>query len=194
VRRIALTLTLALAATSCSDPVPPPVSVRQPSLDADDLAVMKGVLDDMRERLEGASFLVVDTTIAVCAGPIEVVAPPPGGCLAAAAVDSVSKVLPLRSRVTSMFDFQARNAIRLAIAGELGADVTYVSATLIDFVSLDHRPPPHQGAIVTFSAPSYPAPRTAVISYRVKDAEDVALRLEQQSDGRWVVATRLSRS
>ena len=180
VARSALIVTLATAA--CGTPAPPPVAVRQPSLDADDLAVIRGLLDNFRERhRDGRRFLVVDSTVAVCERRIAVVAPPPGGCLAPPVLDDVSKVLPSRSRVTALIDFQARNARRLPISGDLGADVHYVSATFLDFAN---------GSVVTFSAPSYPAPGAAVLTYRVKDDRHGAVRLERQADGRWVVADR----
>ena len=179
VARCALIVTLASAA--CDTPTPPAVAVRQPSLDADDLAVIRGLLDSFREDQGGRRFLVVDTTVAVCGRPIAVVAPPPGGCLAPPVLDHVSKVLPSRSRVTALLDFQARNARRLPITGDLGADVDYVSATFLDFAI---------GSVVTFSAPSYPAPGAAVLTYRVRNDHHGAVRLERQADGRWVVADR----
>jgi hypothetical protein len=188
--RCALVVTVATAA--CGTPTPPPVAVRQPSLDADDVAVIRGVLDSMRRQRErGGHFLVVDTTVAVCESPIAVVAPPPGGCLAPPVLDDVSKVLPLHSRVTALLGFQARNAKRLPVTGGLGADVDYVSATFIDFaVGKLGRDLPRGSAIVTFSAPSYPAPGVAVVAYRVKESESGAVRLQQQPDGRWAVADR----
>ena len=55
-------LTLALGTIGCGRPEPPAVSVRTPSVDADDIAVMRGVLDVLRRP----HFLVVDTTLAPC--------------------------------------------------------------------------------------------------------------------------------
>ncbi len=50
---------------------------------------------------------------------------------------------------------------------------------------------PPGSAVVTFSAPAYPAPRTAAVAYSAREGEAGAARLEQTSDGRWsVVATR----
>lgn len=189
-RRLAV-LALALAPIACDQPVPPPVAVREPSIEADDIAVMKGVLDDVRGRRAGGSFLVVDSTLPICAKPIEIAVAQLGGCLEPAVLDSVLKVLPSASRVTAALDFQARNARRLPIRGALGDDVTYISATLTDFVSVKDLIRQHPGgAVVTFSAPSYPAPRVAVMFYHVKDREHAAVRLEQQLDARWVVADR----
>jgi hypothetical protein len=183
---------LALSVAGCRQPVPPPVSARDPALDADDLAVMKGLLDDLRQHRPSVSFLVVDTTIAICGRAIDVVAPPPGGCLAQPAIDAVQMVLPADRRVTATHDFQARNARRLPIAETLAPGVAYVSATVMDFVSVNGEQE-RARAIVTVSAPSYPAPRVAVLAYRVKDAESGAVRLERQSDGRWLVSERQGR-
>ena len=187
--RCALITTLAAAACTTT---PPPVAVRQPLLDADALAVIRDLLASFRERdQEKRRFLVVDSTVAVCERPIAVVAPPPGGCLAPPVLDSVSKVLPSRSRVTALLDFQARNARRLPVTGDLGADVDYVSATFFDFAIMNRGGGlPLRSAIVTFSAPSYPAPGMAVLLYRVKDDHHGAVRLQQQPDGRWAVADR----
>lgn len=159
----AAVLAFALAATACDPVEPPPVAPpRSGAIDADDIAVMEGVLDDVRRRA-GGSFLVVDSTLPVCAERIEIVAPPPGGCLGPAVVDFVSKVLPAASRLMAALDFQERNARRLPITEALGDDVTYISATLTDFLSMSDLIRQHpRGAIVTFTAPSYPAPRVAV--------------------------------
>ena len=184
-------LALSFACGACGQPLPPPVARSVPSLETDDLSVMKGVLDDVRQRRGAGRFLVVDTTTAVCEGKVDLFGAPPGGCLSPKSVDSVSKVLePGRSRIATL-DFEARNASRLPIAGTLGPDVTYISGTLTDFVSMRDLLAQHPGsAVVTFSAPSYPAPRVAVMIYRVRDAENGAVRLEQQADGRWTVADR----
>ena len=184
-------LALALAAAACDPLEPPSVTARSLSIEADDIAVMKALLDDVRGRRAGGSFLVIDSTLPICAKPIEIVATPLGGCLGPSVLDSVSKVLPSASRVTAALDFQTRNTRRLPITGALGDDVTYISATLTDFVSMRDLIRQHPGgAVVTFTAPSYPAPRVAVIVYHVKDLEHAAVRLEQQIGARWVVADR----
>ena len=100
-------------------------------------------------------------------------------------------MLPSSSRVTATLDFQARNSTRLPIVGTLGDDVTYISATLTDFMSASDLIRQNPGReVVTFSAPSYPAPRAAVIVYYVKSSEYAVARLEQQHDGRWAVVAR----
>jgi hypothetical protein len=181
VRRLALSAgcsLLAVVAPACAQPAPPPVARRAVSLAAEDLAVIRAAVNHVRQRHGGRRLLVVETTIAVCDGAIEVAAPPPGGCLGPRSLESVSKVLPPGSRLTAMLDFQARSARRLPIAGALGGDVTPVSATLLDFGSASD--------IVTVSAPSYPAAGVAAVAYRLKGA-DVALLLARRADGRWAV-------
>jgi hypothetical protein len=184
-------LLLALTTAACGDLVPPPVAQRPTALEVGDLAVMRGVLDDFRDRRPVASrFLVVDTTGAICERPSEVFGAPPGGCLGPGAIDSVSRLLPSGTRRSAVLDFQARNATRLPIVGSLGEDVTYISASLIDFTprsDLVRRFP--RSAIVRFSAPSYPSARTAVMSYRFDD-ETGAVQLALQFGGRWTGARR----
>lgn len=185
-------LVLALGASACDSPVPP-VAQHQPSLDADDLAVMRGLLDDhVRPRaakgLIESRFLVVDTTMAVCPRDTTVFGAPPGGCLAPDWLEFVAGVLPPDRRRTAALDFQLRNARRLPIRGALGGDVSYISATLTDFISARQFRRQHAGAVVTFSMPSYPAPNVAVIAYRVRQDELAAARLERQRDGRWKMA------
>jgi hypothetical protein len=188
---------LLITVAGCDPPVPPPVAVREPAIDADDLAVMKGLLDDrLRPKRNasgaaaGARFLVVDSTIASCDRRIEVFGPPPGGCLTSGWIDFVLRVMPLATRRTAMLDFEARNIRRLTIEGTLGDDVAFVSSTASDFLSageLLRRHPPGS-RIVTFSAPSYPAPNVAVLAYGVRTQEIGAVRLEQAADRRWKVA------
>jgi len=190
--RAACVLVLALVVPACDPAVPPPVAQRQPSLDAEDVAVMNGVLDRLRARAARAliesRFLVVDTTLAVCDRDVMAFGPPPGGCLAPRWLEFVSRVLPPTNAREAMLDFQARNVKRLPIGGPLGADVTYIPATVTDFVSerdlLRQRP----GAVVTFSAPAYPASRVAVIAYAVRHGELGAARLQQRAGGGWSVA------
>ena len=150
-------LTLALGTIGCGRPEPPAVSVRTPSVDADDIAVMRGVLDVLRRP----HFLVVDTTLAPC--PVH----PPRTSLA----------------------FGERNRERLPLTGSLGADTTLISATVVDFLPSEDLVAryPQGTAVVTFSAPLYPAPGVAVIAYGLHQAHRLAAvaRLERRADGRW---------
>jgi len=184
-RRAAL-LACALAGIACDQPVPPPVAVREPSVDAGDLAVIRGLLDDQRRRVAPARphFLVVDTTLATCFDVAQ-----PGGCLNDSAIEEVSMLLPQASVRTGTLDFASRNVMPLPIAGPLGTDVSYVSWTLIDFTSRADllRKQPAGSAIVAFTRPSYPAPGIAVIAYSAFQYVVDAARLVQRSDGRWEV-------
>jgi hypothetical protein len=183
-------LLLALAAAACDPPVPPPVAAREPSIDADDLSVIRGLIDDQRRRAPRPQFLVVDTTLAKCDDRLVLTfGPPPGGCFNHFAIESVSRLLPQASVRTGTLDFEARNAMRLPITGSLGSDVSYVSSTLVDFTpsaDLLLRHPPGS-AVVAFSRPSYPAPHVAVIAYSPFGHVVGAARLTQRSDGRWTV-------
>ena len=53
-------LALVLSCAACDQPGPPPVAVREPSVDADDLAVIRGLIDDQRRRAARPQFLVVE--------------------------------------------------------------------------------------------------------------------------------------
>jgi hypothetical protein len=183
---------LALSTAGCETPAPPPLAVHAPSLDAGDLAVMKGLLDDQRKRAAPARprFVVVDTTLAKCSNRlIATFEPPPGGCVNHSAIEELSRLLPQASVRTATLDFEARNARRLPIAGSLGPDVSYVSWTLADFSARANllRGYPAGSALVAFSRPSYPAPHVAVIAYSPYGYVVGAARLAQQSDGRWEV-------
>lgn len=188
--RVAWMLLAALAAQGCSEPAPPPIAVRKPVLDAGDFAVMKGVLDHRLRPRGGnsARFLVVDTTMATCAAP-GVLQRAPGACLDSQWMEFVSPMLPKGSLRTATLDFQARNARRLAIEPALGAGVTYISATVTDFMSSEElvRWQPPGSTVVMFSTPSYPAARMAVIAYAAGSDIRGAARLERQSDGQWMV-------
>lgn len=190
-------LALVMTAGACEPPAPPPVSQRQPSLEAGDLAVIKGLLDDHVRPRAGAApdqlrVLVVDTTLADCERDVTAFGSPPGGCLAPMWLDRVRQVLPPATAREAMLDFEARNRRRLPIGGSMGDGVSSISATATDFVSesdlLGQRP----GVVVSVSAPSYPAPHMAVIAYAVQRGEQAAARLEQQQDGLWRVVANAS--
>jgi hypothetical protein len=89
--------------------------------------------------------------------------------------------------------FPARNARRLPIAGPLGEDVTYASATLVDSLAPSEllRQYPPGSEVVTLSAPVYPAPRMALIAFAART--DVgAARAERQHDGRWRITASIT--
>jgi len=207
VRMLACVLPLAFSAASCDKPASPPVAVRQTALDADDIAVMRGLLDDLirpeqvdsirRGRAPGAPpgpieprFLVVDTTIAVCDRDLVVFGPPPGGCLAPGWITLVSQALPPGTARTATLAFASRNARRIPITASIGRDVTFVSSTVTDFVEMNEllRQHPPGSAVVSFSVPSYPGPRMAVLAFNVRNHRAGAARLAQQDDSRWTVA------
>ena len=194
-------LALALTAAACDRPAPPAVSVRQPSLDADDLAVMRALFDDLLRprRPEGvraqARFLVVDTTMAMCRRDPAMLGPQPGRCLDPGWVALVSEAAPAGMARTVAMRFPAWTATRLSISAPLGDDVTFVSATVIDSVVPSEmlRPYPPGSEIVTLSAPGYPAPRMAVVAFAAGTGFGAA-RVERQTDGRWRVAESVIRS
>ena len=203
--RAAGVLALALAASACDQPVPPPVFLREASLDVEDIAVLRALFDDFRHRRREAivrpevpspRFLVVDTTMAMCRRDPSVFGPQPGRCLNPAPASVMSEVVPASVFPTVRLRFQTWNATPRSISGGLGDDVTYVSATLLDMMApgeLLRRYPPGS-AIVTLSAPGYPAPRMAVIAFGSWWAPSSgAARLERQPDGHWRVVASASR-
>jgi hypothetical protein len=179
--------------------MPPPLAVREPSLDADDLAVMKALLDGrLRPRRDGAlasaaaaesRFLVVNTTMAACPRDPAPLGPEPGRCMDPSWVRLVSDVVaPDLSRAV-LIRFPERNTRRLAIDGPLGDDVILVSATLVDSMAPGEllRQYPAGSEIVTLSAPVYPGARVAAMAFAA-GADAGAARLEREMDGRWRVA------
>ena len=183
-------LALSLASGACGKPLPPAVAVKAPSLDADDLAVMRGLLEDgLRPRLlPVAHVLVVETTLATCAVTPALLGAAPGACLDPPWVELVSRMLPADRVRTATLDFQARNA-RRPIEPVLGAAATSISTTVTDFVPLTEllRQHPPGSVVLTLSTPSYPAPRLAVIAYASGGIVGAA-RLARRSDGLWTVA------
>lgn len=182
-------LAFALAVTACDRPEPPPVVVRPPSLDSDDLAVMRGVLDGLHRP----HFLVVDTTLTPCpAHPPRTGGRPTAECLSPGWLGFVSQLFPPNTSRMGLLAFDSRNRDRLAVSA-LGADVNFVSASAIDFLSSRELLGAYQpgSAIVTFSAPFHTAPGLAVIAYGLHQEPDVvaAARLERRGDGRWLVTS-----
>ena len=171
---------------ACRESGPPPVVSPPARLDASDLAVMKALIDSM---VDAPHVLIMDTTLAVCDHDPRVFGTPPGGCLEPECDAQVARVLPPEHARTGAVAFEDRNRRRLPIEGSLGAVVTPISATLIDGLaaSVLLREHPPGSAIVAFSAPTYPAPRMAVIAYRAHEGAASAARLEQTGDRRWLV-------
>lgn len=182
---------LCLPLVACGgEPIAPAVVPPRTALDPDDVAVMRAVLDGLRERdPETRRFLVVDSTVPFCSRPSDVFRAPPGGCLGPQAIDRLSQVLPSGTRLTAMGTFRQRNVGGLPISGSLGADVTYISPTLVDFMPLNELLKQHPGgAVVSFSAPAHVAPGTAVVVYQVMAGEYVAERVTRAADGHWRVS------
>ena len=133
-------LAVSLASGACDKPLPPPVAVREPSLDADDLAVVKALFDDLRRDRNSGAAEAQPLARAFsswirrwrCARAIpRFSAPQPGRCL-----ESSRDQAPVRGRArgpfaTATLDFPAWNATRCR-TGPLGDDVTYSLATLLD--------------------------------------------------------------
>ena len=184
-------LVVLAAAVACRESGPPPVVSPPPRLDASDLAVMKALIDTPSAGRAPRPDRGYDPR-RVRPRP-RVFGTPPGGCLGPEWVARVTRVLPPGTARTGTVAFEDRNRRRLPIQGSLGAGVTPISATLIDGLaaSVLLREHPPGSAVVAFSAPTYPAPRTAVVAYSARDGEASAARLEQTGDRRWsVVATR----
>jgi hypothetical protein len=181
---------LALACVACDTPPPPVAPPRSTTaLDGDDLAVMRGVLDSLGRP----HFLVVDATIGFCpVHPPRTSATPRADCLSDDWLGNVSRLLPSEMSLTGLRAFDQRNRARLPLTAPLGSDVTFISATVIDFLSSTDLLAryPSGSAVVTFGAPFYSAPGLAVIAYGLHQDPDVvaAAKLERGADGRWVVA------
>lgn len=181
-------LALALAGAACDTP-PPVAPPKSASLDAEDFAVMRGVLNSLRRP----AFLVVDTTLTPCpVHPPRTGGTPTAECLSPGWRGFVSRLLPSGTPRTGLLAFDDRNRDRLPVTGALGSDVKFISATAIDFLSSTEllASSPAGSAIVTFSAPFYTAPGVAVIAYGLHQEPDVvsAARLDRH-DGQWVVAS-----
>jgi hypothetical protein len=198
--RPGLLIAVLALAVACGRPEPPPVAVRQPSVDADDLAVVRALFDDLLRprradgRARGARFLVVDMTMAMCRRDPAAFGPQPGRCLLPSESELVSETVPAHISPMVAVNFPVWNATPLSIAGPLGDDVAYVSPTLIDTVAPSEllRRYPRGSEVVMLSAPGYPAPRMAVLTFStIIDAG--AARLERQPDGRWRVAAHVIR-
>jgi hypothetical protein len=196
---------LALSTGGCETPSPPPVAVHARSLDDDDLAVMKGLVDYVvwsfgvdevrNSQLTGAPvagipprILVVDTTTPVCPPSAAAYGKPPGGCLDVDWMRYVTRMMPPGTGRLGTIGFEARNRNRRSFQGRLGADVTYISATLTDLLPAhllqEERP---LRVVMTLSAPAFFAPRSAVIAYSRSPSEMAAARLERWADGHWSV-------
>jgi hypothetical protein len=192
-------LAFALAATACDRPEPPPVAVRAPVLEAEDVAVIRALFDHFlrapeREslRAQGLSprFLIVNTTAAICRRDPGVLGPPPGRCLSPYHANVLSEVVPPEMFPTVKLFFPSWNASGMSISGELGDDVTLVSPTLLDMMPVSDllRRHPRGSTLMWLSTPGYPAPGTAVVVFGYW--AHGGARLERQQDGSWrVVAT-----
>ena len=186
----AAALTFTLLATACDPLEPPPVApLKAMPLDAEDGAVMRGVLDELRR----SHFLVVDTTIRPCpAHPPRTSGRPTAECLSPGWLGFVSRLFPSDTSRTGLLAFDNRNRDRLAVP-VLGPDVTFVSASVIDFLSSTEllTAYPSGSAVVIFSAPFYAAPGLAVIAYGLRQEPVVgaAATLTRRTDGRWLVTS-----
>ena len=199
-RKVAATI-CALAAIACGRPDPPPVTVRTPSLEPEDVALLRDVVDGYLRRPWAARphqpgeiephFLVQDTTLAVCPKDAVVLGPVARACLDARWLGYVSQVLPPATARTGRLVFEARNARVQPIQGSLGEAATFVPASVTGFVADADllRPYPPGSAIVAFSAPAYSGTEVAVLAYRLGMNSNGALRLERQTNGRWSVVT-----
>jgi hypothetical protein len=179
------------------------VAVREPVLDADDLAVVAALFDDifrpngraaLRTRALTPRFLVVGTTMTMCRPDPAALGPPPGRCLNSTNADMVSAVVPPEMVPTVRLRFPMWNATPLWMAGSLGEDVTVASATLLDMVAPGGllRGGQPDTAIFSFSAPGFLAPHMAVVTYESTSATGAA-RVERRPDGRWRVVAQVSR-
>lgn len=191
---------------ACDAPTPPVVSKPAPSLDGEDRAIMKAVLDDLlraerdrsiqrgprfvRPTQTTASFLVFDATIAICRrqepfGPFGLVR----GCIDAEWLEHLSRVTTA-PRLSAMAAFASRNSRSLRIHEPLSDDVTLIPADIDPprFRELlkRRRESTH---IMGLSAPVYPGAGSAVIAYRYFWSGRGFVGLSR-SNGGWVVATR----
>ena len=189
--RAACVLALALAVSACDPERPPPVTQRSPSLDADDVAVVKALFDGLLRpgRLPGARLLVVDKTMAACRRDPDSFGSRVGPCVRDGHVELAFGILPAPAARALALKFPAWNAASLSIAAPLGDDVVYISPTLVDGLAPSElqRSYPAGSDVIMLSAPVYPAPRVAVIVFSIASGPRAA-RLERQSDGGWRVA------
>jgi len=192
-----------LVAIACGQPVPPPVAVREPSLEAEDLAVIRALFDDFFRpalsktvRASGIAprFLVVDTTMAMCRRDPDVLGPQPGRCLSHDHANILSKVVSAEMFPSVKLRFPSWNAAAVSITGSIGDDVTLVSPTLLDMTPLGEllRGYPLGSTVVWLSSPGYPAPGTAVLVFGNWSLG--AARLERHPEGRWRVTSSVWRS
>jgi hypothetical protein len=204
-------LGLVLVTSACDEPLPlPAVAVREPSLDAGDLEVVRAVLDDIRAKVRTARetqrgrggpsvpavgslrFLVMDRTLAMCRRDPGVLGPQPGGCLSPYHANILSEVVSPKMFPAMKLRFPAWNATPMSIAGPLGEDVTLVSPTLVDMTPASELLRSQGSMLVTFSAPGYLEPGVAVITFGGRGGGGAAARLERQPDGRWRVVASAS--
>ena len=190
---------------ACDAPELPAVSTPAPSLDADDRAVMRAVLDDFLrptrdqsiQRGTGvvglipttASFLVFDATIAVCTpqepfGPLEVVR----GCVYAEWLEHLSLVTTA-PRLSTLANFAKRNSRSLPIRESLSDDTILIPADIdpqrFRALLMRRRESTH---VVGLSAPVYPSAGSAVIAYRHFWSGRGFVGLSRSKDG-WRVET-----
>jgi hypothetical protein len=192
---------LAIAAVGCDQPEPPAVPVRAPALEAEDLAVIRALFDDYirpvvstSHRAQGIAprLLVVGATMAMCSRDLAELGPSPGRCLNPFDVNRLAKVVSPAMFATVRQRFPSWNALPLAIAGELGEDVTLVSPTLLDMMAPSELLQRRSGSdIVWLTAPGYPARGTAVMMFESLGRPGAA-RIERGQDGRWGVAAHVS--
>ena len=186
-----------------SAPELPRVSAPQPTLDADDHAVMRATLDYLRPERDDsirrgslprkppqidARFLVIEVTATACVGNRDPAQSGLPGCVG----DHWLKAFPrVAANVgPSLEMFRRRNARPFPISGDLGADVVLVSATSGSVADLDllRRSHPHGSEIVCFSAPVYLG-GAAVIFYRILWEGGGFARLERNGS-EWKVVDR----
>ena len=189
-------LFLALATGSCDRPEPPVVAVRERTLEAEDLAVIRALLDHFhrdagwesrRARGLAPRQLVLGTTIGMCRRDPAVLGPSPGRCLSPYHANVLSEVVPPAMFQTVRLLFPSWNARPVLISGSLGDDVTLVSPTLLDMTSASEllRRHPRGSTLTWLSTPGYPAPGTAVVVFGY--SAHGGARLERQHDGSWQV-------
>ena len=200
-------LVLALLPVACDRPEPPAVAIREPSLDADDMAVLRALFDDFlrpqwheairtgKAPVQAPRFLVVSRTMAMCRRDPGVLGPQPGRCLSPDHANIIAEVVPPDLFPTVRLRFPAWNATSLTLAGSLGEDVTLVSPTLLDMMPLSELLRSNPGsAVVTLSAPGYLAPGVAVITFGGWTGSGGAARVERQQNGRWRIVASASRA
>jgi hypothetical protein len=196
---VGIAVAVVVLCAACDAPAPPPVAVREATLEAEDLAVIRALLDhfhrnagleSLRAQDLAARLLVVNTTTAMCRRDPGVLGPPPGRCLSSYHANVLSEVVPPEMFPAVKLFFPSWNASGMSISGSLGDHVTLVSPTLLDMTPVSEllRRHPRGSTIMWLSTPGYPAPDTAVIVFGYW--AHGGARLERQQDGSWrVVAT-----